>query len=114
MTSDTRHGTAPAPAQSLSRLSQRSTSHDSTDMSQPDRPPNGGSSPTVLVVDDVSTAREITCRLLSESGFRVYGAGCAAQALEILASVRPAIDLVVTGVVMPEVSGVELAQRIRK
>jgi len=68
----------------------------------------------VLVVDDVSTAREITCRLLSESGFRVYGAGCAAQALEILASVRPAIDLVVTDVVMPEVSGVELAQRIRK
>jgi CheY-like chemotaxis protein len=83
-------------------------------MPEHDRPASRGTSQTVLVVDDVSTAREITCRLLAETGFRVYSAGCAAQALEILATVRPAIDLVVTDVVMPEISGVELARRIRK
>jgi len=75
---------------------------------------SSGSCLTVLVVDDVSAAREITCRLLAEAGHRVFGAACAAQALELLARARPAIDLVVTDVVMPEVSGVELAQRIRK
>jgi CheY-like chemotaxis protein len=86
----------------------------STDMTEHDRPASSRSSQTVLVVDDVSTAREITCRLLADAGFRVYSAACAGQALEILAHARPAIDLVVTDVVMPEVSGVELVRRIRK
>jgi len=86
----------------------------STNMPEPNGPANRGNPQTVLVVDDVSTAREITCRLLAETGFRVYSAGCAAQALEILGTARPAIDLVVTDVVMPEVSGVELSRRIRK
>jgi CheY-like chemotaxis protein len=73
-----------------------------------------GRARAVLVVDDVATARDVTCRFLAEAGYRPWGASCAAQALEVLASARPAIELVITDVVMPEVSGVELVRRIRK
>jgi CheY-like chemotaxis protein len=83
-------------------------------MTKHDRPTSAGRVPTILVVDDVGTAREITCRLLGEAGFHVYSAACAAQALESLANAHAPVDLVITDVVMPEVSGVELARRIRK
>jgi CheY-like chemotaxis protein len=84
-------------------------------MSDRDLPaPGPGGSRTILVVDDVDTAREVTCRLLNDAGYRVLDAACAAQALEILASARRGVDLVLTDVVMPEISGVELAHRLHK
>jgi len=67
---------------------------------------------TVLVVDDVRIVRQVTYRLLSEAGYRVFEAASAAEALEVLMTSQRPIDLVIVDVVMPEVSGVELVQRI--
>jgi DNA-binding response OmpR family regulator len=67
---------------------------------------------TVLVVDDVRLVRQVTYRLLSEAGYRVFEAASAAEALEVLMTSQRPIDLVIVDVVMPEVSGVELVQRI--
>jgi two-component system cell cycle sensor histidine kinase/response regulator CckA len=50
--------------------------------------------------------------MLSDAGYRVFEAGSADEALQILRTVRRPIDLVITDVVMPEVSGVDLVHMI--
>jgi len=67
---------------------------------------------TILVVDDVGVVRKAAFRMLSEAGYRVFEAGSATEALEVLAISRQPIDLVLVDVVMPDVGGVELARVI--
>jgi two-component system, cell cycle sensor histidine kinase and response regulator CckA len=78
--------------------------------STPDLPLAGAR--TILVVDDVGVVRKAACRLLSEAGYRVFEAGSATEALEVLAISRQPIDLVLVDVVMPDMGGVELARLI--
>lgn len=80
--------------------------------STPDLPLAGAR--TVLVVDDVGIVRKAAFRLLSEAGYRVFEAGSATEALEVLAASRQPIDLVLVDVVMPDVGGVALARLIRE
>jgi two-component system cell cycle sensor histidine kinase/response regulator CckA len=67
---------------------------------------------TILVVDDVGVVRKVAFRLLSEAGYRVFEAGSAAEALEVLSTARQAISLVIVDVVLPEVNGVDLVRLI--
>jgi two-component system, cell cycle sensor histidine kinase and response regulator CckA len=69
---------------------------------------------TVLVVDDAGVIRRLSFRVLSESGFRVFEAASAVEALEVLAMLRGHVDLVLVDVVMPEVNGVDLVRLIRE
>jgi two-component system, cell cycle sensor histidine kinase and response regulator CckA len=69
---------------------------------------------SVLVVDDVGVVRQAVFRLLSEAGARVFEAASLGEALEVLATARPAVQLVITDVVMPEMNGVDLARVIRE
>ena len=63
---------------------------------------------TVLVVEDEPQLLELTCRMLTEQGYRVLGASDARQALQTC-SVHPGpIHLMVTDVVMPRMGGGEL------
>jgi CheY-like chemotaxis protein len=62
---------------------------------------------TVLVVDDAGVVRRLSFRVLSESGFRVFEAASAVEALEVLAMLHGHVDLVLVDVVMPEVNGVD-------
>jgi two-component system, cell cycle sensor histidine kinase and response regulator CckA len=78
----------------------------------PDLPPAGAR--TILVVDDVGVVRQAAFRLLSEAGYRVFEAGSATEALEVLATSRQPIDLVMVDVVMPDVGGVALARLIHE
>lgn len=68
---------------------------------------------TVLVVDDLSLARRIAVRILSEEGYRVLEADGADEALEVLSEARGRVDLVMLDVVMPQVDGVVLTKSIR-
>ena len=68
---------------------------------------------TVLVVDDLSLARRIAVRILSEEGYRVLEADGAEEALEVLSEARGRVDLVMLDVVMPDVDGVVLTKSIR-
>jgi two-component system cell cycle sensor histidine kinase/response regulator CckA len=68
----------------------------------------------VLVVDDVSVVRQAVFRFLSEAGARVFEAASVGEALEVLGTARPAVQLVITDVVMPEMNGVDLAREIRE
>jgi two-component system cell cycle sensor histidine kinase/response regulator CckA len=67
---------------------------------------------TILVVDDVGVVRKAAFRLLSEAGYRVFEAGSATEALEVLGTSRQPIHLVLVDVVMPDVGGVALARLI--
>ena len=65
----------------------------------------------VLVVDDYPTNREGLQRLLERQGYVVLTASNGHEALEIVARERP--DLVLTDVVMPEISGVDVCAAIK-
>jgi CheY-like chemotaxis protein len=68
---------------------------------------------TVLVVDDNPLVRGAAERLLAEAGYRVIAAAGGAEALASLASLQGRLDLIVTDVMMPRMSGVVLAERLR-
>ena len=66
----------------------------------------------VLVVDDDSLVLTSTSLLLEDLGHRVISAASGAQALELFDSEHD-VDLVITDMVMPKMSGAQLAQAIR-
>jgi len=75
-------------------------------------PVPGGRSETVLVVDDEPVVLMYLERLLREAGYTVNAAGSAQAALEQLGRPGAAPGLVVTDLVMPGMSGRELAERL--
>ena len=71
--------------------------------------PSGG---TVLLVEDEPLLRQVVCRALRSFGHRVVEARDAMEAIGICEQER-SIDLLVTDVVMPKISGPELATRLK-
>jgi CheY-like chemotaxis protein len=67
---------------------------------------------TVLVVDDEPTLRAVMRRALTREGHQVLVAEDGARALKISEAHPGEIDLLLTDVVMPGLSGLELARRI--
>lgn len=67
---------------------------------------------SVLVVDDEEAVRRIAARALRREGYRVSEACDADQALALVSGDPSLADLLVTDVVMPGLSGVELASCI--
>ncbi|HET9684029.1 MAG TPA: response regulator, partial [Gemmatimonadaceae bacterium] len=68
---------------------------------------------TVLVVDDEAAVRDVTMRAVARAGYRVLGAASGIQALDLLAGEpEPAAVLLLTDIMMPEMSGHELAARV--
>jgi two-component system cell cycle sensor histidine kinase/response regulator CckA len=63
----------------------------------------------ILVVEDDTTVRELTGRILENGGYTILTAGSAEKALEILANGGP-VDLMITDMVMPGMNGMELSQ----
>lgn len=68
--------------------------------------------PNILIVDDDPEVREILAETLAEFGYGVTQAGSGEEALPMLDS-RPDIDLVITDVRMPGMSGLELVEQAR-
>ena len=77
------------------------------------RADSGGGGETVLLVDDEPIVREIARRILLARGYHVLVAGGGADALDLAGLEVADIDLVLTDVVMPEVSGLQLAKALR-
>ena len=65
----------------------------------------------ILVVDDEPVVRELTVEILSRSGHLPQGVASARLALELLE--HESFDLVVSDVVMPGMTGVELLDELR-
>jgi PAS domain S-box-containing protein len=71
-----------------------------------------GTGETVLVVEDETAVRKMAERILGSSGYSVLSAGSGNEALDICARAEQEIDLLLTDVIMPEMLGPDLANRI--
>jgi CheY-like chemotaxis protein len=68
---------------------------------------------SVLVADDDDGTRAVVGRILQRAGYRVHLVPDGVQALRQLESDPAAFDLLVTDVVMPGLTGPQLASRVR-
>jgi CheY-like chemotaxis protein len=77
------------------------------------RPSVGGGSETILIVEDEPALREIVREMLGEAGYHALEAASPELALSLARSHPGPIQLLITDVVMPRVSGPDLAAQIR-
>lgn len=83
------------------------------DVRQPDTAQApAGHSETILVVEDEDGVRLLAQRMLESSGYTVLTARSGSDALQLLARHQGPVDLVVTDVVMPGMSGPDLARAV--
>lgn len=73
-----------------------------------------GNGEVILLVEDDSAVLDIVQRLLTTLSYRVLTARDGQMALEVYEKHRDEIDLVLTDVTMPRMSGVALLQNLRK
>lgn len=69
---------------------------------------------TILLVDDEEVVLRVTGLMLTELGYRVLSAANGKEALELFHARRDEISLLLTDVVMPGMSGNELAKLIHR
>jgi len=70
-------------------------------------------SETVLLVEDEPAVRALAAMILGRIGYRVLPAEDGAGALRLWKEHASEVDVLLTDVIMPQMSGVELAQRLR-
>jgi two-component system cell cycle sensor histidine kinase/response regulator CckA len=75
--------------------------------------PQRGRGETILLVEDEERLRVLVRRILSSNGYNVVEAANGKDALHASADQAGRIDLVVTDIVMPELSGEQLALSLR-
>jgi signal transduction histidine kinase/ActR/RegA family two-component response regulator len=76
---------------------------------QPSVPAPALGTETILVVEDNTAVRSVLCRVLKDAGYVVLDASDSKRATELCDSHPQDIDLLLTDVVMPGISGPELA-----
>ncbi|MBW2263472.1 MAG: PAS domain S-box protein, partial [Deltaproteobacteria bacterium] len=81
---------------------------------RPSQAPAGdpGGTETVLVVEDEETVRRLVVRILEHNGYSVLEAASGPEALDLVREARPDIQMLLTDVVMPGMSGRQLADRL--
>jgi CheY-like chemotaxis protein len=77
-------------------------------MSTPPLPPS-----TILLVEDDDQVRSLVRTLLTSEGFRVLEARTGTEALSLVAEHDGSIDLLLADMLLPEVSGFEVASQLK-
>ena len=72
-----------------------------------------GGTETILLVEDQKEVRVLTATILRELGYNVWEADGSDRALELAQYSSAPVHLILTDVVMPTMSGVELARRVK-
>ena len=73
-------------------------------------PEPAAASGTVLIVEDEPTVRDMTTRLLDRAGYRVIAVGDGEEAIRAIEAATEPIDVLVSDVIMPNMSGIQLAE----
>jgi CheY-like chemotaxis protein len=68
---------------------------------------------TILLVEDEAAIRKLIQTVLRQRGYHIISACDGAEAVELAREPETKIDLVITDVVMPRLSGIELAKQLR-
>jgi two-component system, cell cycle sensor histidine kinase and response regulator CckA len=69
-------------------------------------------SETVLLVEDLDPVRAVLCKILERSGFEVIPADSGAAAIELARTLARPVDVLVTDMVMPGMSGGDLSREL--
>src|SRR5205085_6078691 len=85
----------------------------SVDVAAPARPVAGGTE-TILVIEDQEELRRFVSDILGRHGYRVLEAPTPTEAIALASREGELIDLLVTDVVMPDMSGPETARLLRE
>jgi len=88
-------------------LSESGIEHESVAFSTQDRPR------IILVVDDNACVRKLVSITLEGAGYKVASASDGVAGLAFFINNRTAIALLLADVVMPEMNGIELVNRVR-
>jgi DNA-binding NtrC family response regulator len=75
-------------------------------------PPRRGSAETVLLVEDDDGVRKLAQRILEKHGYNVLEARNGGEALLLCRKYADPIHILVTDVVMPKLSGAQLAEQL--
>jgi CheY-like chemotaxis protein len=81
------------------------------DSAAPSRPKQGAE--RVLLVEDMDSVRELVARALEGYGYKVIKAANGEEAIRLVAVMTEPIDVLVTDVVMPRMTGPVVADRLR-
>lgn len=73
----------------------------------------GSGSETILLVEDDSMLLNLVAEMLQEKGYVVLPTGSGKEALEVARTYEGTIHLLISDMVMPEINGRDLAQRIK-
>jgi two-component system, cell cycle sensor histidine kinase and response regulator CckA len=91
----------------------RVSAEDQEEVQRPRPAPKSGTE-TILVLEDEEQVRRVVIAMLVRGGYKVLEAATAAQALAIARQSDQIIDLLLTDVVMPTMSGPEVVKRVRE
>lgn len=69
---------------------------------------------SILLVEDDDSLRKLTRRMLDDLGYQVFEAANGAEAMALSRQLSQTIDVLLTDVIMPQMGGRELAERIRR
>jgi CheY-like chemotaxis protein len=90
----------------------RYTGSHNTEASGGETRPAAGGTETILLVEDEPAYLNLTTKVLERLGYTVVGADTPAEAIRVAEERGGVIDLLVTDVVMPQMSGRELAAKL--
>ncbi|MFO0863506.1 MAG: ATP-binding protein [Gemmataceae bacterium] len=88
--------------------------HVTTGVTLHDFKPTASGTETILLVEDEAGVRRIARIALESHGYQVLEGGCGHEAIHVALSHTGPIHLVVTDVVMPDLSGLQVVERLRE
>jgi len=77
-------------------------------------PPPAAGGETILLVEDELALRAVARRILTRAGYRVIAVASGVEAIALAATELEEIDLLLTDVIMPQMQGPQLAERLRE
>jgi len=69
---------------------------------------------TILVIEDEDAVRSMVARILKQNGYRVIEAGSGGEAIDLSGHMPHQVDLLITDVIMPQMTGPEVAGLLSK
>jgi PAS domain S-box-containing protein len=90
----------------------RLVAQENTDKAVPEKKAAAGGTETILLVEDEPTILRMTRMMLERNGYSVLSAASPSEAVEKATNYSGSIDLLMSDVVMPQMNGRDLAEKI--